>query len=138
MIPVSVLPTINAFLNGISASLLAAGYLCIRKGRVGAHRAFMVAAFAVSTLFLCSYVYYHVKVGSIPFSGQGWIRPVYFTILISHILLAFLLLPLALTTLFRAFRSEFDRHRKIARWTFPVWMYISLTGVTIYWMLYRM
>ena len=134
----SVLPTVNALLNGISAVLLTAGYLCIRRKRVGAHRALMVAAFAVSTLFLCSYVTYNAHAGSRPFTGQGWIRPVYFTILISHVLLAFALLPLALTTLYRAWRGQFERHRRIARWTFPIWLYISVTGVAVYWMLYRM
>jgi uncharacterized membrane protein YozB (DUF420 family) len=97
----------------------------------------MIAAFGVSTLFLCSYVIYHAHAGSRPFTGQGWVRPVYFTILISHVLLAFALLPLALTTLYRAWRGQFARHRRIARWTFPIWMYISVTGVVVYWMLYR-
>ena len=138
MPPIAFLPTLNAFLNGTSAVLLAAGYLCIRRKRVGAHRALMVAAFVVSTLFLCSYVYYHAHTGSRPFTGRGWSRPVYFTILVSHVLLAFTLLPLALTTLYRAWRGQFERHRRIARWTFPIWMYISVTGVLVYWMLYRM
>ena len=127
----------NAALNGTSAVLLAAGYLCIRRRRIGAHRRLMVSAFVVSTLFLCSYIVYHANVGSRPFTGQGWVRPVYFTILISHVLLAFALLPLALTTLYRAWRGQFERHRRIARWTFPIWMYISVTGVVVYWMLYR-
>jgi len=138
MIPISALPTLNALLNGLSAALLIAGYLCIRRRRVAAHRALMVAAFVVSALFLCSYVVYHAHAGSRPFTGQGWIRPVYFAILISHVLLAFALLPLALTTLYRAGRGQFERHRRIARWTFPIWMYISVTGVVVYWMLYRM
>lgn len=138
MIPTSALPTLNAVLNGISAALLLTGYLCIRRRRVGAHRALMIAAFVVSTLFLCSYVVYHAQAGSRPFTGQGWTRPVYFVILISHVLLAFALLPLALTTLYRAWRGQFERHRRIARWTFPTWMYISVTGVVVYWMLYRM
>ncbi len=128
----------NALLNGTSAVLLAAGYLCIRRRRIVAHRALMVSAFVVSTLFLCSYIVYHANVGSRPFTGQGWVRPVYFTILISHVLLAFALLPLALTTLYRAWRGQFERHRRIARWAFPIWMYISVTGVVVYWMLYRM
>ena len=134
----SFLPTLNAILNGISAVLLAAGYVCIRKKRVAAHRRLMVAAFAVSALFLCSYVLYHAQAGSRPFTGQGWIRPVYFAILISHVLLAFALLPLALMTLHRAWRGQFERHRRIARWTLPIWLYISVTGVAVYWMLYRM
>lgn len=138
MIPISALPTLNALLNGISAALLVAGYLCIRRRRVAAHRALMVVAFVVSTLFLCSYVTYHAHAGSRPFTGQGWVRAVYFAILIPHVLLAFALVPLALTTLYRAWRGQFERHRRIARWTFPIWMYISVTGVLVYWMLYRM
>lgn len=138
MIPITALPTLNALLNGTSAVLLLAGYLCIRRGRVAAHRALMIAAFVVSALFLCSYVTYHAYAGSRPFPGQGWVRPVYFTVLISHVLLAFALLPLALTTLYRAWREQFERHRRIARWTFPIWIYISVTGVLVYWMLYRM
>ena len=130
------LPTLNAVLNAVSAVLLTAGYLLIRRKRVAAHRGLMLAAFAVSTLFLISYVTYHAQAGSRAFPGRGWIRPAYFTILITHISLAFVLLPMALTTLFRAWRGQFERHNRIARWTFPIWIYISLSGVAIYWMLY--
>ena len=98
----------------------------------------MIAAFAVSVLFLTSYLIYHANIGSKPFTLQGWIRPVYFTILIPHIILAFLILPLALRTLYLAWRKRFEKHRRIARWTFPIWLYVSVTGVVIYWMLYHL
>ncbi len=98
----------------------------------------MIAAFVTSCLFLTSYLIYHYYAGSVPFTKQGWIRPVYFTILITHIVLAAAIVPLALLTLYRAWREQFDRHRRIARWTWPIWMYVSFTGVTIYWMLYRL
>ena len=97
----------------------------------------MTAAFITSCLFLTSYLVYHYHAGSVPFTKQGWIRPVYFTILITHIVLAAAIVPLALLTLYRAWREQFDRHRRIARWTWPIWMYVSVTGVTIYWMLYQ-
>ena len=132
------LPALNATLNGISSVLLVAGLAFIRAKQIERHRFCMLAAFACSCLFLTSYLIYHAQVGSVPFTGQGWIRPVYFTILITHIVLAALVPPLALITLFRAWRERFDRHRQIARWTFPVWMYVSVTGVVIYWMLYRL
>jgi len=96
----------------------------------------MVAAFLTSSLFLVSYLYYHYQVGSVAFTGQGWVRPVYFALLISHIVLAALILPLALVTLYRAVKGNFELHRRIARWTLPIWLYVSVTGVTIYWMLY--
>ena len=96
----------------------------------------MVAAFAVSSLFLACYLYYHYQVGSVAFTGQGWVRPVYFAILVSHILLAAVILPLALTTLYRALRGQFELHKRIAKLTLPVWIYVSVTGVVIYWMLY--
>ena len=135
---VSVLPAVNALLNGTSAVLLTAGYLFIRRKRVAAHRACMLTAFAVSTLFLLSYVTYHFQAGSVPFRGQGWIRPVYFTLLLSHIALAAVIVPLALTTIYRAWTERFDRHRRIARWTLPIWLYVSVTGVVVYWMLYHL
>jgi putative membrane protein len=135
---VSSLPGFNAFLNGTSALLLVLGYLCIRSGRVGAHRACMVSAFGVSVLFLLSYVAYHYGSGSRSFTGQGWIRLIYFPLLISHIVLAAAIVPLALVTIYRAWREEFVRHRRVARWTFPVWLYVSVTGVVVYWMLYRL
>ncbi len=136
--PPSVLPTLNALLNGTSAALLTAGFLLIRRKRVAAHRACMLSAFGVSTLFLVSYVVYHAQAGSVPFHGQGWIRPVYFTLLLSHIVLAAAIVPLALTTIYRAWTERFDRHRRIARWTLPIWLYVSVTGVLVYWMLYHL
>jgi putative membrane protein len=134
----SFLPGFNALLNGCSAILLALGYLFVRSGRVGAHRACMVTAFGVSTLFLLSYVTYHYAFGSRAFTGTGWARWVYFPLLISHILLATAILPLALVALYRAWRGEFARHRAVARWTLPLWLYVSVTGVLVYWMLYRL
>lgn len=133
---IKLLPTWNAFLNGLSGILLVAGYVQMRKQNIGAHKRLMVSAFFVSILFLASYLYYHYNVGSIPFTGQGWMRPVYFAILISHTLLAASVPFLAVITLVRAFRGEFDRHRRIARWTFPIWVYVSVTGVIVYLMLY--
>ena len=135
---VSDLPGVNATLNAVSAMLLTVGYALIRSGRIAAHRACMLAACATSTLFLASYVVYHLNVGSVAFTGQGPIRSVYFTVLISHIVLAALILPLALVTLVRALRERFDAHAAIARWTLPIWLYVSVTGVAVYWMLYRM
>jgi len=137
LIPVSSLPSVNAALNSASALLLIAGYLFIRNKRVRAHKACMLAAFTTSSLFLLSYLVYHYNVGSVPFRGQGWIRTVYFAILISHTVLAVLIVPLVLITLTRALKGNFDRHRRIARWTFPLWLYVSVTGVIVYWMLYR-
>ena len=138
MIPTSSLPSINAGLNASSALLLAAGFIFIRRGRMSAHRLCMLSAFAVSTLFLVSYLVYHYQAGATPFPGRGWVRPIYFTVLVSHIALAAAVLPLALLTLRRALRAEFVRHRRLARLTFPVWMYVSVTGVLIYWMLYHL
>ncbi|MGH7333969.1 MAG: DUF420 domain-containing protein [Candidatus Rokuibacteriota bacterium] len=135
---VSSLPGFNALLNGTSAVLLVLGYLCIRSKRAGAHRACMMGAFGVSVLFLLSYVAYHYGFGSRSFAGQGWIRLVYFPLLISHIVLAAVIVPLALMTIYRAWRGDFGRHRRLARWTLPVWLYVSVTGVLVYWMLYRL
>ena len=132
------LPTLNALLNGISAVFLTAGYVMIRQRRVIAHRACMLGAFATSTAFLISYLTYHANVGSVPFTGQGAIRIVYFAVLISHIILAVLILPLALVTLRYAMSERFDRHRRVARWTLPIWLYVSVTGVVVYVMLYRL
>ena len=132
------LPALNAGLNSCSAVLLAAGYRNIRKGNIAAHRACMLAAFLASTLFLIFYVIYHSRAGATPFPHHGWIRPVYFAILISHVMLAAAILPLALVTLYRAWRERFEQHRRIARWTWPVWMYVSVTGVVIYLMLYHL
>ena len=132
------LPALNASLNAASAVFLALGYRNIRRRNIGAHRACMLAAFAFSTLFLISYVVYHAHIGSKPFPHTGWIRPVYYTILVTHVTLAATILPLALVTLYRAWRERFDRHRRIARWTLPIWLYVSVTGVVVYWMLYRL
>src|SRR5438067_317566 len=131
-------PALNAALNGSSAVLLLAGRWFISRGRMAVHRAFMIAALVTSSLFLISYLYYHAHVGSVHFQGQGWARPVYFTILISHTILAALVVPMVIITLSRALRERFDRHRAIARWTFPVWMYVSVTGVVVYVMLYHL
>jgi putative membrane protein len=138
LIPVAELPRVNAALNALAAVLLVAGFACIRAKKVAAHRACMVAAFATSVAFLASYVYYHAHVGSVPFQGRGPVRAVYFTILISHVTLAFTVVPLALTTLVRAARGDFARHKRIARVTLPVWLYVSVTGVVVYYMLYVM
>jgi uncharacterized membrane protein YozB (DUF420 family) len=132
------LPAINATLNGIAAVLLVTGYVQIRQGRVARHRLCMLAAFATSALFLVSYVTYHAQVGSQPFTGQGPIRVVYFLVLIPHIVLAALTLPLALITLRRGLRRDDKRHVAIARWTLPIWLYVSVTGVVVYWMLYQL
>ena len=132
------LPTLNAVLNSISALLLAMGYVQIRRRHVQAHKICMLAAFTTSTLFLISYLVYHYNVGSVPFEGQGGIRIIYFSILISHVILAALILPLVIVTLIRAFRGQFERHRKLARWTLPLWLYVSVTGVIVYVMLYQL
>lgn len=134
---VSDLPALNAALNATSGVLLLAGWLMIRRGRIDVHRRCMVAAFVTSSLFLVSYIVYHAQAGSRPFAGRGVLRTIYFAILITHVLLAAIIVPLALVTLRRAVRADFVRHRRIARWTFPVWMYVSVTGVVIYLMLYR-
>ena len=138
MMTASDLPTLNASLNATSAVLLATGYYFIRTGRRERHKACMIAALVVSALFLTSYVVYHVQVGSVPFKGVGVIRTVYFTILITHVLLAIAIVPLVLITVSRALSARFDRHRAIARWTLPLWFYVSVTGVAVYLMLYRM
>jgi putative membrane protein len=134
---VAALPTVNAILNSLSACLLTVGFVCIRRRKVAAHRACMLGAFVVSALFLVSYVIYHAQAGSRPFTGQGAIRPVYFVLLISHIVLAAAIVPLALVTIYRALSARFDRHRRIARWTLPIWLYVSLTGVAVYLLLYH-
>ena len=132
------LPALNATLNATSAILLGCGYFFIRRGHVRRHRAAMISACVVSTLFLTSYVIYHANVGSRPFGGRGAIRVAYFSILLTHVVLAAAVLPLALITLSRGLRARFDRHVAIARWTLPIWMYVSITGVIVYVMLYRM
>jgi len=138
VIDYTTLPAVNAALNATSTVLLFVGWLFIRQRDMRRHRACMLSAFATSSLFLVSYLVYHAKVGSVPFPGQGVVRVVYFTILITHILLAATILPLALVTLSRGLAGRFDRHRAIARWTFPIWLYVSVTGVVIYVMLYRL
>lgn len=136
MIALTDLPSLNAALNSLSAVFLFTGYLFIKAGNPIAHRNCMLAAFGCSVLFLISYLVYHFQVGSVPFKGQGGSRSVYFTILITHTVLAAAVVPLALITLTRALRERFDAHRRIARWTLPVWLYVSVTGVIVYWMLY--
>ena len=134
---VGVLPTVNALLNTASAVLLTAGFVFIRRRNVAAHRACMLGAFAVSVLFLVSYVVYHAYAGSRPFTGQGWIRPLYFGLLVSHIVLAALIVPLALTTIYRGLSAQLDRHKRLARRTLPIWLYVSITGVIVYLLLYH-
>jgi uncharacterized membrane protein YozB (DUF420 family) len=135
---VSDLPAVNAALNGTSALLILAGYAAIRRRRVALHRALMLSAVGVSTLFLASYLYYHAQAGTTRFAGQGWVRAVYFTILVSHTVLAMAIVPLVITTLFFALRRRFPQHRRIARVTFPTWLYVSLTGIAVYLMLYQL
>jgi uncharacterized membrane protein YozB (DUF420 family) len=130
------LPRLNAFLNGTSALFLLAGFTCIRQRRIAAHRACMVAALVCSCLFLVSYLVYHAEAGTTRFTGQGWVRTLYFVILTTHTFLAALIVPLVIVTLRRALRREFPRHACIARWTLPLWLYVSVTGVLIYLMLY--
>ncbi len=131
-------PAFNATLNGISALLLAGGYTAIRAGKRDVHKAFMISAFTVSTVFLTSYVVYHIRVKQLVlFQGQGWIRPVYFTLLTSHTILAIVIVPLILITLRRAWLEKFDKHRLIARWTLPLWFYVCVTGVIVYLMVYQ-
>jgi uncharacterized membrane protein YozB (DUF420 family) len=132
------LPALNASLNATSGVLLLLGYYFIRSGRIAAHRACMLTAFATSALFLTSYVIYHAQVGSKPFPGTGVMRTIYFSILIPHVLLAAAVLPLALLTLSRGLRRDDDRHRRIARWTLPIWLFVSVTGVIVYLMLYEL
>lgn len=138
MIPLSSLPTLNAALNATSATLLMIGYLFIRRRRITAHKLCMVAALLVSTLFLISYIYYHYHHGATAFPGGGWVRILYFSILIPHTTMAVVIVPLALTTVYRAWRGQFDRHKRIARWTLPLWLFVCVTGVVVYWMLYHL
>jgi putative membrane protein len=133
---VSALPAVNAWLNGASAVLLTAGWAFVRRRRIAAHRACMLGAFCVSVLFLLSYVTYHALAGSRPFAGQGWARWVYFPILSTHVVLAAAMVPFVLTTLYRALGADFARHARLARFTLPVWLYVSVTGVVVYCMLY--
>jgi putative membrane protein len=128
---------LNATLNGTSAILLAGGYAAIRAGKREAHKRFMLSAFVVSCAFLASYLLYHYRVGHVAFQGQGFIRPLYFALLLSHTVLAAVIVPMIVVTLRRAWLERFDRHRLIARWTLPLWFYVSVTGVVVYWMLYQ-
>ena len=132
------LPAVNALLNATSAVLLTAGYRFIRARRVAAHRAAMIAAVVASSLFLITYLVHHAQVGSVPFTGTGWLRAVYFPLLVSHIVLAAAIVPLALVTLYRAWSEDFVRHRRLARITFPIWLYVAASGWLVYYMLYRM
>ena len=131
------LPTLNAILNATSGILIIIGYVMIRRGKVNAHRACMVGAVTASIIFLISYLIYHFNVGATKFAGTGWSRPFYFTVLISHTILAVVLAPVVVVTLRRALKGDFKRHLRIARWTFPMWVYVSVTGVIVYFMLYH-
>ncbi|MBK9314809.1 MAG: DUF420 domain-containing protein [Acidobacteria bacterium] len=135
---ISDLPTLNAILNSISVILLTLGYAFIRRNKRDAHRACMISAFVTSTLFLVSYLFYHYHHGSTPFQGQGIVRYVYFTILLTHTVLAAAIVPMIFLTFIRAFKQRFDLHRRIARWTLPCWLYVSVTGVVVYLMLYHL
>ena len=135
---VSILPTVNATLNAMAAALLVIGFVLIRRQNQAGHRVSMIAALCCSVLFLISYLYYHSQAGSVRFPGTGTVRTVYLGILLTHTVLAAAVPFLALATVLRAFQEKFDRHRRIARWTLPIWLYVSVTGVVIYWMLYRM
>jgi uncharacterized membrane protein YozB (DUF420 family) len=134
----SIFPAINASLNGASAVLIVTGRRFIKRGRMAIHRGLMIAAVISSSLFLISYLYYHAHVGLVHFQGQGIFRPIYFTILTTHTILAAVIVPLVIVTLTRGLRQHFDRHRAIARWTFPLWLYVSITGVVVYLMLYQL
>jgi len=130
-------PALNASLNGTSAVLLLTGRYLISRGKMAAHRACMIAAVVASALFLACYLYFHSRVGEIRFLGQGAVRPVYYAILGSHVILAMVIVPLVIVTLSRSLRARYEKHRAIARWTWPLWMYVSITGVLVYFMLYR-
>ena len=137
MVTISDFPAINATLNATSGVLLIVGYLLMRARRIEWHRRFMIAASVVSLLFLICYVVYHAQVGSVRFTRQGFVRPLYFTILITHVTMAATVLPLAIVTLTRGLKGRYPQHRRIARWTFPIWMYVSVTGVLVYVLLYQ-
>ncbi len=132
------LPALNASLNLLATMLLAAGYYWIRRGHRERHKRCMVGACACSAAFLASYLVYHWHVGSVPFEGRGLIRPIYFAVLVSHIVLAAVIVPLVALTLAHAWQGSFERHRRLARWTWPLWMYVSVTGVAICGMLYHL
>ncbi len=132
------LPAINASLNAVTTILLVCGALAVHKKNIVLHQRFMLAAFGVSSLFLISYLYYHARVGSVRFTGNGLIRIIYFTILISHTFLATVIVPMILTLLYWAWKQKFGKHAALARWTLPLWLYVSVSGVAVYWMLYRL
>ena len=132
------LPAVNATLNSISTVLLVTGWVFIHRGERQKHKACMLAALVTSALFLASYVIYHAQVGSVPFKGTGWIRTVYFSVLIPHVILAAAIVPPILITVSRGLSAKYDKHRRIARWTLPIWLYVSVTGVIVYLMLYQM
>ena len=136
MLSIGDLPTVNATLNTLASLLLCTGYVCVRRRRIAAHRALMLAAFSTSTLFLVSYLVYHASAGSRRFEGTGWVRTVYFAVLVTHVVLAAAMVPPVLMTLARALRGRFADHARLARRTLPVWLYVSVTGVVIYLMLY--
>lgn len=138
MISLTDLPAVNATLNAMSFILLTIGYYFIKNSNEKAHKTLMLSALSVSILFLVSYLTYHFNVGSVRYTKQGWVRPVYFTILSTHTILAIILVPMVTVTLIRALKERFDRHRRIAKWTLPVWMYVSITGVVVYMMLYQL
>jgi uncharacterized membrane protein YozB (DUF420 family) len=138
MFDVRDLPALNASLNALSTVLLVTGYVLVRQRKLIAHRNVMIAALVCSVLFLTSYLIYHAQVGSVKFQGQGTARTVYFAILLTHTVLAALVPFLAVITVWRAYRRQYDRHARIARWTLPIWLYVSVTGVVVYWMLYQM
>ena len=137
MISVHDLPAVNASLNALSGLLLLCGYMLMRVRRIELHRRFMIAAFAASTLFLVCYVVYHAQVGSVRFTRGGFVRPLYYTILVTHVTLAIAVVPLAIITLTRGLKRRYPQHRRIARWTFPIWLYVSVTGVLVYVLLYQ-
>lgn len=134
----STLPEINASLNGLSAILLVTGYVFIRKRKITAHKTCMLTAFALSSLFLITYLIHHYQVGSVPFQSQGWLRIIYFSLLIPHVALAAVVVPLALTTIHRGWKARFDEHVRIARWALPIWLFVSVSGVLVYVMLYHL
>jgi uncharacterized membrane protein YozB (DUF420 family) len=133
----SLFPALNATLNGASAVLITTGHALIRRKKISLHRTCMIAAVVTSSLFLASYLYYHAHVGSVRFPGQGWVRPFYFALLISHTVLAAAVVPLVLLSLIAGLGGRFERHRRIARWAYPIWLYVSVTGVVVYIMLYQ-
>lgn len=138
MIALDDLPALNATLNGATALLLSGGYAMVRRRRLLAHKACMLSAFAVSVLFLASYLYYHAHAGLKHYTGRGWLRAAYFAILFTHTVLAAAIVPLAVTTVYFGLRSRHPAHQRIARWTLPIWLYVSLTGVVVYLLLYRL